>query len=91
MRGCHSHRADSRRRPTATAPASGRASPITRLGLVVDVVLGVLACAHNALAGAEKRRRTDYTRGAPVRGPSGNRLRERSSSSGWREVALLVA
>jgi hypothetical protein len=35
-------------------------------------------------AGAEKRRRADYTRGVPVRGPSGNRPRERSNPSGWR-------
>jgi hypothetical protein len=41
-----------------------------------------------ARAGAEKRRRTDYTRGVPVRGPSGNRPRERSNTSGWRAEAL---
>jgi hypothetical protein len=39
-------------------------------------------------AGAEKRRRADYTRGVPVRGPSGNRPRERSNTSGWHAEAL---
>jgi hypothetical protein len=39
--------------------------------------------------GAEKRRRTEYTRGVPLRGPSGNLPRERRNTSGWGEVALL--
>jgi hypothetical protein len=45
---------------------------------------GLPVCREQALKSAGERN-TEYTRGVPLRGPSGTRPREeRSSTSGWR-------
>jgi hypothetical protein len=63
----------------ALKSSNGRQTHHTKAGLPV--------CREQVLK-SEKRWRTEYTRGVPLRGPSGNRPRERSNTSGWREKAL---
>jgi hypothetical protein len=46
---------------------------------------GLPVCCEQALDGVSEQKTHG---GVPLRGPSGNRPRERSNTSGWREEAL---